>query len=311
MAAPSVGQLLAVSFNAVINDKRKPANQWAENAAMREFQRQGIIQEKDLGYQIEHTLDYQPNPGTQFSSFSLDPYSLAETEVLTAALYDPGELVVPIVWTKKTEAQNPSMNQKVALVGSLIENALTSHDNAMEQAIFATSTNGWLGFGTHIPSSGLGTDGGIDATQQAWWRNPSNTYTDDTDIEAGMTLTWNQCGKGSGSDMNVTLIVSDGATQALFEGTQQAQQRYVDEEELKAGFKILAFKTSRYIYSQYGGTSLYFVSKKCYKIVVGKGFWRSRGDTQELPNATGCRTTMYSAGNTTTNNKSRNGILHL
>jgi hypothetical protein len=111
--------------------------------------------------------------------------------------------------------------------------------------------------------------------------------------------------------MMPTLIVSDGATQALFESTQQAQQRYVDEEELKAGFKILAFKTSRYVFSQYGSTSLFFMSKKAFGCRFAKEFFRSRGETQELPNAPGYRTTVYSAGQFTTNNKSRGGVLHL
>jgi hypothetical protein len=309
--ALTVSQGVAVSFNAVLNEMRKPANQWAESALFREMERQGMIKKVSLGQQIERTLDYRRNPGTAISAADLTPYSLTKTDVLTAAVYDIAEVVAPIVWSKKQEAQNTTPSKKVDLVTSLISNGITSHDDILEQAFFGTSTNGFLGLGTFCPQSGQGVVGGIDAAVNTWWRNPSNAYVDDTNIEAGMTTTWNQTSKGSGSMLMTTLIVSDGATQALFESTQQAQQRYVDEQELKAGFKILAFKTSRYVFSQYGSTSLYFLGKKSIECEFAKEFFRSRGETQELPNAAGYRTTVYSAGQMTTNNKSRLGILHL
>jgi hypothetical protein len=309
--ALSVSQGIAVSFNAVLNEMRKPANQWAESAMFREMERQGMINKESLGEQIEHTLDYRRNPGTAISAIDLSPYSLTKTEVLTAAQYDIAEIVAPIVWSKKQEAQNSTPSQKVNLVTSLIANGITSHDDILEAAFFGTTTNGFLGLGTLLPDNGQGTVGGINAGTETWWRNPNGTYVDDTDIEAGMTTIWNAVSKGSGSNLMATLIVSDGATQALFESTQQAQQRYVDEEELKAGFKILAFKTSRYVFSQYGTTSLYFLNKKSFGCRFSKEFFRSRGETQELPNAPGYRTTVYSAGQFTTNNKSRGGVLHL
>lgn len=309
--ALTIGQIVAVSYNAVLLEMRKAANQWAESSFMREMEKQGAINRRSLGPQIEATLDYQRNAGTAFLATDLQPTSLTKTEVITAAVYDIAELSVPIVWSKKDEVQNPTENQKIALVKSLLENGISSHDDAIEQAFFQVSTNGFLGLQTHVPISGLGSDGGIDATNNVFWRNQTNPYTDDTDIEAAMTVTWNQCAKGSGSNLMPTLIVSDGATQALFEGTQQAQQRYIDTEELKAGFKILAFKTSRYVYSQYGTDSIYFLNSKSFQLVVSKEYFRDRGDTQEIQNANGFVTKIYSALQNVTNNKSRLGVVHI
>lgn len=307
----SVSQIIAVSYNAVLAESRKAANQWAESALMRELERQGAVERKSLGPQIEAPLDYRRNPGTAFLSSDLQPTSLSKTEVLTSAVYDVAELSIPIVWSKKDEAQNPSENQKIALVKGLLENGIESHDDAIEQALFTTSTNGFLGLLTHIPTSGQGTDGGIDAATETFWRNPSNTYTNDTDIESSMTKTWNSAAKGSGSKLLPTLIVSDSDTQAIFEGTQQANQRYVDSQELKAGFKILAFKTARYVFSQYGTSSQFFLNPKNFSLVVSKEYFRDRGDTQEIPNANGFVTKIYSALQTVTNNKSRLGVSHV
>jgi hypothetical protein len=309
--ALSISQIVAVSYPAVLAEMRKAANQWAESAFMRELERQGAIERKSLGPTIEAPLDYRRNPNAAFLSFDLQPTSLGKTEVVTAASYDVAELSVPIVWSKKDEVQNPTENQKIALVKQLLENGINSHDDLIEQALFATSTNGFLGLDTHIVDAGTGSDGGIDSSVETWWKNQQATYVDDTDIEAAMTTVWNACAKGSGSKLMPTLLVSDGATQALFEGTQQANQRYVDSEELKAGFKILAFKTSRYVFSQYGDTDVNFLNPKNFQIVASKEYFRDRGDTQEIPNANGFVTKIYSALQSVTNNRSRLGVAHV
>ena len=308
---PSISQIIAVSYPAVLNEMRKAANQWAESAFMRELERQGAIKRESLGSTIEHTLDYQRNPGTQISAIGLSPIALTETEVFTAASYDISEITAPLVWSKKTEVQNPTENQKIAFVKGLLENGINSHDDIIEQALFAVSTNGFLGLGTHVTATGLGSDGGIDSTVNTFWRNQQSTYVDDTDIEAAFTTVWNACAKGSGSKLMPTLMVSDGETQALFEGTQQALQRYVDSEELKAGFKILGFKTSRYVFSQYGDSNVYFLNPKNFNVVVSKQYFRDLGETEPIPNANGFVRKVYSAGNTTTNNRSRLGVAHV
>ena len=216
-----------------------------------------------------------------------------------------------MTWSKKTEVQNPTENQKIAFVKQMIENGINSHDDAVEQALFTTSTNGFLGLQTIAPTSGQGSCGGIDAAVEAWWRSVSVTYVDDTDIESALTTGWNTAAKGSGSKLQPTLLVSDAATQALFEGTQQANQRYVDSEELKAGFKILAFKTARYVFSQYGTTSIYGLNPMNFQVVVSKEYFRDRGETQEIQNANGFTSKIYSALQTVTNNRSRLFVAHL
>jgi len=309
--ALSIGQIAAVSYPAVLAEMRKPANQWAESAFLRELERQGGIERKSLGATIEAPLDYQRNPGAVIQTTDLQPLSLTKTEVITSASYAIAEVSVPIVWSKKDEVQNPSQTQKIALVKSLLENGIESHDDILEQNIFLTSTNGFLGLETIVPASGQGVVGGVDAGANSFWRNQANTYVDDTDIESGMTTTWNQAAKGSGAKLMPTLAVSDAPTQSLFEGTQQPNQRYVDTQELKAGFKILAFKTCRYVFSQYSGNggAIYLLNPKNLTLVVSKEYFRDRGDTQEIPNANGFVMKIYSAVQLVTNNKSRLGIV--
>lgn len=309
--ALTISQMVAASYNDVLNEKRTPTNQWAESPLMRYLEKLGAIERRDLGPQIEATLDYQRNPGTVIQSTELQPLSTSLTEVLTAAVFTPAEITAPITWSKKQEATNPTRTQKVALVKSLTSNAIDSHDDIIEQALFATSTNGFLGFGTHITTAGTGSDGGVDSGTFTFWRNQTSTYVDDTDIESAFTLVWNAASKGSGSQLMPKLVVSDSTTQALFEGSQQAQQRYNDTQDLKAGFKTLMFKTALYVFSQYGGTSAFFLNPESFKMVVSKQYFRDLSDTVEFSNANGYTRKIYSVGQTVVNNRSRLGVAHL
>ena len=308
----NISQMLAASYPAVYADKKKAANQWSENAFTRELEKQGGIKRKSFGPTIEASLDFQSNPGTEFLSTELQTTSLTKTEVVTAASYTPAELSVPMTWSKRDEMENPSENQKIALVAQILDNGFESHDDAVEKGLLAaTATNGFESFPDYFPTSGQGSVGGVDSATSLWWRHFSNTYVDDTDIESAMTIGWNQAAKGSGSTTAPTLLVSDATTQATFEGTQQANQRYVDSEELKAGFKVLAFKTARYIFSQYGTTSIFMFNPKSVWMAVSKEFFREKGEVQEIQNAQGYTCKLYSGLQLITNNKSRVSIVHL
>jgi len=305
--ALSISQILAASYEAVANEKRKPANQWAESALLRELERQGAIKRVSLGPAIEPTLDYRRNAGAAILSSDLQPMSLTKTEVLTAASYSIASISVPIVWSKEDEAKNPSENQKVDLVDSLITNGLDSHDDLLEATLFV-GAGGVIGLDTMVTEAGTGTIGGIDASVETWWKNQFDEYTDASDIDLSMTQVWNACAKGSGSTMVPRILVSDSDTQAVFESSQQAQQRFVDTEDLKAGFKTIAFKTSRYVFSQYGTDSIYFLNPKNFQIRVSKQFFRAKGKEQEIDNANGHRVFIYSALQVVTDNRSRIGV---
>lgn len=310
--ALAVSQMVAVSYNAVLNDARKPANQWAESALLRELQSQGGIKKQSFGPAIETTLDYQRNQGTEFLANDLTTVVLSKTEVLTAASYTPAQLSAPVTWSKMDEVQNPTENQKIDLVDSLLRNGFDSHDDVIEQALFAASaTNGFGSLLSYFSDAGTGSVAGIDSSSATWWRNQQSTYVDDTDIEAAMTTGWNSATKGSGSPVMPSIAVSDSATQALFEGTQQANQRWNDTQDLKAGFKTLMFKTARYVFSQYGGTRIFMFSPKTTWIAASKEYFRAKGDVQEIQNQNGYTFKIYSALQLICNNRSRVAVIHV
>lgn len=308
--AVTISQILASSYAGVANERKKPENQWAESAFMKALERIGAIKYVNFGPTIEETLDYRRNAGAAVLSTDLQPMSLTKTEVLTAASYTPASVSVPVVWSLEDEAKNPTENQKVDFVDALLNNQLDSHDDLLEETLF-TGSNGVIGLDTMLSNTGVGTIGGIDASVETWWGNQYDTFVDDTDIEAGATSVWNGCAKGSGSALTPKLIVSDSDMQALFEGSQQGQQRYVAEKDLNAGFVNIAFKTAPWVFSQYAPANrAAFLNPRSYKLKVAKGFFRRKGKEQELDNANGFRVFIYSAVQVVTNNRSRLGVLH-
>jgi hypothetical protein len=197
----------------------------------------------------------------------------------------------------------------------LLENAINSHDDLIEQSIFTTSAVGGIevnGLDTLVPTSGQGTVGGISAVTETWWRNQADTYTDGSDIEAAMTSVYNSAAKGSGATLVPKVLISGSTPHSLFEAQLQAQQRWSgDSGTANAGFKALQFKGADYIFSQYGGNSIYFLNPKNYQMVVSKQYFRDKGSTYDVPGQNAFYFLIYSALQFVVNNKSRLAVLSL
>ena len=272
----------------------------------------GAVDRIDLGPSIECPLDYRVNPDTAVLANDQDEASLVKTEIGTSASYTPAQIYSPVVWTKGDEAKNPSQNQKVDLVKQILENGISSHDDLIEQCIFTTSTAGGdelNGLADLVPTSGQGTVGGIDASVETWWRNYADTYTDASDIEATMTTAFNEAMKGSGSPLAPSFLLSGATPHGMYESGLQALQRYTGQNEGNGGFMTLAFKTAKYFFSQYGGTKVYFLNPKSYKLVVSRQYFRDQGKVNEISNQNAFVMKIYSALQFVTNNKSRLAVI--
>lgn len=310
--ALSIEQIAAVSYPAVLAEMRKGENQWVENAALREMEKQGVIQRIALGPTIEAPLDYRVNPDTAVLAGDQDEASLVKTEIATSASYTVAQISVPVVWTKGDDAKNPTENQKISLVKQLLENGINSHDDLIEQLIFTSSTAGgdeFNGLNDLVSAAGTGTVGGIDSGVELWWKNYADTYTDVTDIEATFTTAYNKAMKGSGSPMAPKFLISGPTPHGMYEAGLQTLQRFVDAKEGDAGFKVLAFKSARYVFSQYGGTKVYFLNPKSYQIVVSKQYFRDKGNTIEIPSQNAFVFKIYSALQAVVNNRSRLAVV--
>lgn len=310
--ALTIGQIAAVSYPAVLAEMRKPTNNWAANPALKALERAGFINRMDFGNVIEVPIDYRSNPDTAVLVGDQDTAALVKTEVLTAASYDIAQMNVPVTWTKGDEAKNPSENQKVALVRALLENGITSHDDLLEQRIFATSSAGGVeinGLNDLVHTAGTGTVGGINSSVETWWKNQFDTFIDGSDIEAAMTELFDNCAKGSGETNAPTILISGTASHALYESQLQSLQRFVDSTEADAGFKALAFKGAKYIFSHRGSDLIYFLNPKNFQLCVSNQYFRDKGETTPVNGQNAFYFLLYSALQLVITNRWRCGVL--
>lgn len=310
--ALDVSQITAASFPKVLAEMRKAATQWHESAAMRLLESQKAIKRESLGENIEVPLDYRANPDGGVLASSQDTFALTNTEILTSAVYSIAEMAFPVVSTTLEDVQNPTESQKIPLAKQKLENGINSHDDLVEQLIFTSSTAGgteFQGLADLVPTSGQGTVGGIAAATETWWRNQTDTYTDASDIEAAMTTIFNACLKGSGSQLGPKFLLSGATPYGLYEAGLQTLQRFVDTKEANAGFEVLMFKNSKYAFSQYGGSKIYFLNPQAYNIVFSKQHFRDKTETMPIQGQPANYFLIYSAGQAVISNKSRLGVL--
>jgi len=310
MAVPFT-QLVASTYDDVVNERNKSADNWSDSSFLKHMEKLGGVKRIPGGATLQLTLDYRSNSGADFLATDITTTSTSKTEVLTAASYSLIPLVVPVNWTFFDEAVNSESNQKVDLVASIVDNALASHDQAIESALFAT-TGGTDGFNTLVDlftEDGTGTVGTIVAGTETWWKNQFKDYDAAAALLADMTTLWNSCSKGS-SGRSPNVIVMDDTLHGTYEGKLVANQRYMDTNSASGGFKVLKFKNADAIFSLGNGTdSAWMFNTMDTQIFVVKSAWRQRRTPVEHINAAMTNMKVFSVLQVATRNRSRGGVL--
>lgn len=309
MAVPFT-QLVASTYDGVIKDRdNKAADNWSDSAFLKYLEKIGAIK-RMAGATLQMTLDYQQNPGADFLATDTTPTSTTKTEVLTAASYDWATLVVPINWSFTDEALNQEPERKVDLVSALVDNAIRSHDRAIEAGMFAASaTDGFQSLYTLFTEAGTGTVGTIDSSVETWWKNQFKDYDAAAALLADMTTIYNSCSRGTGGE-SPNVIITGPTEHGVYEGKLVANQRFVDTNTASGGFKVLKFKDVDVVFSNANTVDTYFfLNTKNTKLHVVKGAFRQRRTPIEHVNATMMNMKTFSVLQIATNNRSRNGVL--
>lgn len=313
MAIP-FSQLVAATYDDVVNERNKAADQWSDSSFLKTLERLGGVKKISGGATLQLTLDYKANPAADFLATDVTATSTSKTEIMTAAEYSLVPLVVPVNWSFFDEAVNSEKNQKVDLVSTIVDNALASHDQAVEDAIFA-ATGGTDGFNTLVDiysENGEGTVGTIVSATETWWKNQYKDWGTDT----GATLLgdyvtlYNSCAKGSGGKKPNVIV--GGATQhALYEAAVQANQRFVNTSKGDANFTELAFKNIPYVFSSEApaGENAFMFNTKDTQLFVVMSAWRQRRKVQDHVNAAMSNMKIFSVCQLATRNRSRGGVI--
>lgn len=312
MAIPFT-QLVASTYDDVVNEKNKAADQWSDSSFLKGLDKLGGVKRVPGGATLQVTLDYKANPAADFLATDATTTSTSKTEVLTAASYSMIPLVVPTNWTFFDEAVNSEPNQKVDLVAAIVDNALASHDQAIEDALFAT-TGGTDGFNTIVDiftEDGTGTVGTIVAGTETWWKNQFKDWGTDTGatLLADYTTLYNSCAKGSGG-RKPNILVGSATQHANFEAALTANQRFNDVNKASGGLVELQFKTIPYLFtSEYTSDSSWMFNTNDTQLYVVMSAWRQRRKVQDHVNAAMSNMKIFSVCQFATRNRSRGGCL--
>jgi hypothetical protein len=308
-------QLVAATYDDVVNEKSKAADQWSQASALSTLEEMGGVKRVSGGATLQLTLDYKANPAADFLLTDVTGTSTSKTEILTAASYTFIPLVVPINWSFFDEAVNSDKNQKVDLVSAIVDNALSSHDQAIEDALFA-ATGGTDGFNTLIDiysENGEGTVGTIVSGTETWWKNQFKDWGTDTGatLLADYTYLFNACKKGSGGKQP-NVIIGSASMQALYEAALTANQRFVTAGKASGGFTELAFKNIPYLFSSEAtGTdeNAFMFNTNDTKLFVVSSAWRQRKTPVQHVNAAMMNMKVFSVLQLATRNRSRGGVI--
>jgi hypothetical protein len=313
MAVPFT-QLVASTYDAVANEKNKAADQWSDTSALNKLESLGGVKRITPGATLQMTLDYRANTGADFLATDTTATSTSKTDILTATGPSWATLVVPTNWSFTDEALNNG-DQKVDLLSALADNAIASHDFAIETAIFA-ATGGTDGFATLtdlFSEDGTGTVQGIVASTETWWKNQFKDWGTDTGatLLADYNTLYFSCAKGS-SGRQPNVVISNSTLYGAFLAALTPQQRFMDPKSATSGFGSVKLINADFIFSSVITTSqdsAWMFNTNDTALFVAKTAWRKRREAIDYSASAMVNMKIFSVLQLATRNRSRGGVL--
>jgi hypothetical protein len=316
MAIPFTQQV-ASTYDAVINERNRGADQWSDTSALNILEEMGGVKRVAGGLTPSATLDYRQNQGGDFLATDTTATSTSKTEILTQTSPAWATLVVPSNWSVVDEELNAPSEQKVPLIANIVDNAITTHDYMIEAGLFAT-TGGTDGFQTFVDlftENGEGTVQGIVAATETWWLNQFKDWGSDTGatLLADYNTLYFSCCKGAlGRQPNV--IIANSTLYGSWLAANQANQRFLDTKEVRTmGSPKSAYHiNARYIFSSVITTaqdSAWMFNTNDTFLTVVKGAFRKRRAPVDFSNYLMVNMKVFSILQLMTRNRSRGGVL--
>ncbi len=307
-------QLAATTYDAIVNERNKAADQWSDTSALNHLEKIGGVKRVTPGLTPQATLDYRANSGADFLATDTTATSTSKTDVLTATSPVWATLVVPTNWSFTDEVLNNG-EAKIDLLAAQADNAIATHDYTIEAGMFAT-TGGTDGFQTFIDiftEDGTGTVQGIVAGTETWWKNQFKDWGADTTtaLLADYNTLYFACAKGSGG-RQPNVVIENSTLYGSLTAALTANQRFLDAGSATSGFKVLKLINADVIFSSVITTaqdSAFMFNTNDTFLVVAKNAWRKRRPALDFSAAAMVNMKIFSVLQLMTRNRSRGGVL--
>ncbi len=280
--AVNVGQTIAASWNALVNDKPEDnihADYWMLN---RLKEGEGFLS-VDGGARIEVILEYAEN-GSVAAMNDTETISTTRQDILDSATYDWKQYAGTVVHSELEAAINQGSAKKTDLLAAKLKSLKKSMDGAINYDLFTdgSGTSGKVvtGLGAAVPLvATTGTYGGINRATYSFWRTKQTTGAKTTsaydNLRATMRSIYNQCSNGIGGN-HPKFGATDRTTFEGYEGLLLANERFNDKSTGDGGFKneVLKFKGMKLAYdADCTSGYLYFLNPEFLKLAYAKGHW--------------------------------------
>lgn len=189
----------------------------------------------DGGTKIIAPLEYSQGNFQWYSG--AETLQTADVDIFTSATYDWRQCAAPITISRLDELKNMGQAQVVDFVKSKFKNAEKTMRDNLSQAFYNAGTDPKAPVGLRAIFNTSNTIGGISQTNNSWWQSKVDSTTTTLGLSA-LESTFMSCSE----DMEQpTVAYTTKTLYGKYWALLQPQQRFIDEESAKAGFKSLMF----------------------------------------------------------------------
>lgn len=209
-------------------------NIFASNILFNRAKKRGWYETLDGGTQISQPLLYATTGNAMRYSGS-ETLSTVDTQQITDASFDWKEYAVSIPVTRLDELKNSGKNAIISQIKAKVQAAEKSLKDLLGTDLFGDGTTAKAILGLRLIAAATGTYGGLAKGSYSWWQGKVDSTTTALTIASLQGL----IGDCTIDTDKPTVIAT---TQDLFDdlyAALQPQQRFADEDTLKAGFSNL------------------------------------------------------------------------
>jgi hypothetical protein len=281
------------------------------NALLRQMKSRGNIKTESGGYELAFPLEYAENQTYQRYS-GYDTLNVQASDVISAARFDWAQIALHVTASGRELRMNNSREAMIKLVKARITNAKHTASNNLSIDLYSDGalTNQIGGLAHLVNSAGTGTVGGIDSSTYTFWQNQFHEFSGTpgtANIGTMMNQAWLETVFGNDKP---DLIVFSHDYYSFYEGSLQANQRYMRADSAKLGFDELMYKSAPVIFddnSNFGTTAKvgYFLNTKyLYLIQHSEAQW-TQDDEKKPINQDAVVVPLYWMGQMVCTNRSR------
>lgn len=291
------------------------------NALYRMMGKGKKVRTESGGLTIAQPLEYAANSTYQRYS-GLDVLNTSQSEVLSAAEYQWRQIALHVIASGRELRINNGPEQIVKLAKARVRNAMHTFANNFSVDMYSDGTlsNQIGGLQLLVSDAGTGTVGGIDSSAWNFWQNKVQSAAapiqgggaitpSATTIESLMLPLYIQLTRGGD---HVDLIVASDDYYTFFEQSQVSLKRYMDSDEVTAGFLAMKYKNAKVIFDGNSGmpsAHMYFLNTKYLELVAHTDANLTVVEDQRPYNQDGSVTPILWMGNLTVTNRMLQGVL--